>query len=147
MLTDDPDNHDLHGSNGRGGVGKQGFAFRELKPEIVDVLGAGFDAPRGEGVGGQAGLKPIGEGLRVREGVGGFRRSGDGKGHNGKAKESARVKWECDFGDEGEGGGGFGGGEEKEERKGSEDKVRDCGDWFFVEMGMSLLEVEVVRRR
>lgn len=35
----------------------------------MHVFGAGFDAPRCEGVGGEARLEPVGEGLRRGEGV------------------------------------------------------------------------------
>lgn len=58
----------------------------------MDVFSAGLDPPRGEGIGGQTGLEPIGEGLRVREVgiVGGFGRGG-GKGHIRDSKEPARV--------------------------------------------------------
>ncbi|KAF1871481.1 hypothetical protein Lal_00020275 [Lupinus albus] len=40
-----------------------------FEPEVVDVLSARFNAPRGEGIGGETWFEPIGEGLRRREGV------------------------------------------------------------------------------
>lgn len=62
------ENH-VNSPNRRGGIGERGFALGEFEPEVVDVLGAGFDAPGGEGLGGEAGLQPVGEGLRRGEGV------------------------------------------------------------------------------
>lgn len=123
MFADDPDNDDLEGSNGRRGIGEQGFALGELEPEIVDVFGAGLDTPGSEGVGRQAGLEPIGEGLRGREAgvAGGFGRR---EGHVGDSEKPARVERERDFGEGDEsGGGGFGRRDEKEEGEGGEDEV------------------------
>lgn len=123
MFADDPDNDDLDGSDRRGGVGEQGFPLGELEPKIVDVFGAGLDTPGSEGVGRQAGLEPIGEGLRGREAgvVGGFGRR---KGHAGDSGKPARVERERDFGEGREsGGGGFRRRDEKEEGEGGEDEV------------------------
>lgn len=108
----------------------------------MDVFGARLDPPGGEGIGGQAGLEPIGEGLRIGE-VGGF-----GGRHIGDSEKPARVKRERDFGEEVQGG-GFWGREEKEKREGGKDEVREGSDGFFEEEAAAArrLELKVVRRR
>lgn len=117
----DPYGDDRYGANGRGGVGEGGFALGELEPEVVDVLGAGLDAPGGEGVGGEAGTEPVGEGLGVGEVVA----AASGEGHGGDFEETARAKWETEnlgFGEEGLSAGG-GGGEEEADGESSEEEI------------------------
>lgn len=63
----DADEDDVDCPNRRSGIGEGGFSLGEFEPEVVHVFGAGLDAPRGEGVGGEAGPEPVGEGLRRRE--------------------------------------------------------------------------------
>lgn len=64
VFADNPNRDDTYCTDRRNGVGERGFALGELEPEIVDVLGAGLDPPRSEGVGGETMLEPIGERLR-----------------------------------------------------------------------------------
>ena len=90
-FVDDSNGNDLNYTNRRGGIDERGFALGELEPEVVDVLGAGFDAPGGERVGGQSGFEPVGEGLWVGEvvrlGFGGLGR----EGHGGNLEKATRV--------------------------------------------------------
>lgn len=58
----------------------------------MDVLRAWFHAPRGEGIGGQARLEPIGERLRGGERV--EIGLGVGEGHDGYFEKATRVFWE-----------------------------------------------------
>lgn len=79
----------------------------------MDVLGAGFDAPGGEGVGAEARLEPVGERLRRGEAA-----VAVVEGHCGNFDESARVGWEIEW--------GFnfgGGGEEVEDGEGGEEEI------------------------
>lgn len=48
MFVDDSDCNDLNRANRRYGIGEQGLALDQLEPEVVNVLGARFDAPGGE---------------------------------------------------------------------------------------------------
>ena len=91
VFVDNSDCEDLNRANWWGGIGERGFAFGELEPEVVDVLGAWFDAPGGERVGGQSGFEPLGERLWVREGVEvGFWGLGWER-HGGDLKKATRV--------------------------------------------------------
>lgn len=45
VLADNPYRNDIDGANRRVGVGERNLSLGELEPKIVDVLGAGFDAP------------------------------------------------------------------------------------------------------
>lgn len=67
LIVYDPDSDDVDGPNRRGRVRQGAFAFGELEPEVVDVLGPGLDPPRGERIGAQSRLEPIGERLRGGE--------------------------------------------------------------------------------
>lgn len=86
---DDADGDDADGADWGNGVGERGLALGDLEPEVVDVLGAGLDAPGGEGVGGQPGLEPVGEGLRGGEAVADL---GAGAGHGGDPEEPPGVQ-------------------------------------------------------
>lgn len=55
----------------------------------MDVFGAGFGAPRSEGIGGESGPEPIREALRGGEVVDGG--GGGGEGHDRDFVETARV--------------------------------------------------------
>lgn len=80
----------------------------------MDVFGTGFGAPGSKGIRGEAGAKPIGEGLRGREvvavGVGVV-----AEGHDGDFLETAGVK--LGIGENGDWGNVLGGIEKDEERK------------------------------
>lgn len=54
----------------------------------MNVLGAGFDAPRGEGVCREAGFEPVGEGLRGGEATVRVR---VWEGHSGEFEEATGV--------------------------------------------------------
>jgi len=54
----------------------------------VNVLGAGFDAPRGEGVGRESGFEPVGEGLRGGEATVRVRVC---EGHGGEFEEATGL--------------------------------------------------------
>lgn len=66
---DDTDRDNIDGADRRDGIGERCLALGYFEPEVVDILGAGLDAPGGEGVGGEPRLEPVGEGLRVGEAV------------------------------------------------------------------------------
>ncbi|RDX69596.1 hypothetical protein CR513_51268, partial [Mucuna pruriens] len=76
MLAGDADEDNLDGANGRGGIGEGNFALGKFEPEVVDVLGAGLDAPGGEAIGGKTRFEPVGEGLRGGEAVAARRKGG-----------------------------------------------------------------------
>jgi hypothetical protein len=48
VFVDDSYCNDLNCANRRDGIGDRGLALGQLEPEIVDVLGARFDAPGGK---------------------------------------------------------------------------------------------------
>ncbi|CAI0559680.1 unnamed protein product [Linum tenue] len=67
VLPDNFHGGDVDGANRRGRIGKGGLALRDLEPEVVNILRPRLDPPGGEGIRGQSGLQPIGEGIRVSE--------------------------------------------------------------------------------
>lgn len=75
----DADGGDVDGAEGKGRGAllvreeEGGLAVRELEPEVAEGLGARCDAPGSQGVRGEAGLEPLGEGIRRGEGEGGGR--------------------------------------------------------------------------
>lgn len=122
MFSNYANTNDIDGSERREGVLETGLPFGKLEPEIVDVFGSGLDSPRGERIGGQSRLKPIGKGLRGGE-------IGIGEGHGGDSEKSTVFRRER--GEEGEGLESFGGGEEKEKRERSEKNVREGWDLAY----------------
>lgn len=99
ISADDSDGDDLNGTNRRSGVGERGFAFRDLEPEVMDVLGAGLDTPGREGVRRQTGLEPLRERLWRDEEVVATREQIDlmircRVGHGGNFEKTTRVQRE-----------------------------------------------------
>ena len=137
VFADNPNRDDTYCTDRRNGIGERGFALGELKPEIVDVLGAGLDPPRSEGVGRETMLEPIGERLRGWELGDGFRIRG--WDHGGGFEKATRVLREREGGDLRKEGLGFRGRrEEEEEGESSEEQIRQrCG------FGQVLTEVAV----
>lgn len=86
--SDDTDRDDVDGADRGDGIGERGLTLGYLEPEVVDVLGAGLDAPGGEGVGGEPRLEPVGEGLRGGEAVVDLRA---GARHGGDSEEPPEV--------------------------------------------------------
>lgn len=89
VFTDDSYSNNVNSTNWRDDISKTGLAVGELEPEVVDVLSAGFDSPRSERIGGQAGLQPIRERLRRRKRV--VVELVIGPGHDGNFEKTARV--------------------------------------------------------
>lgn len=87
----------------------------------MDVLRAGFGAPGCEGIGGETGTEPIGEGLRGGEvvAVGVV----VGEGHDGDFVETAGVK--LGIGENDDWGNVFRGIEKDEESKSGENEIRE----------------------
>lgn len=128
VFADNPNRDDSHCTDGRSRIGERRFALGELEPEIVNVLGAGPDPPRSEGIGRETRPEPVGERLRGRELGDGFRIRG--RGHGGGFEKTTRVLREREEGDLRKEGLGFTRGRRKEEEKGegSEEKIRQrCG--------------------
>lgn len=90
ILPDDSYRRHVDRADRRGGVSEGGLALGELEPEVVDVLGPRLDPPRGEGVGGQPRLEPVGEGLRGGEAA--MEGLGARLGHGGDLEEPAGVQ-------------------------------------------------------
>lgn len=87
VFTNNFYSNDVNGSNRRDGVSKTRLAVGELKPEVVDILGAGFDAPGSQRIGWQTGFEPIGESLRGGEEM----LAVSGLGHDGDFEKTAGV--------------------------------------------------------